>query len=122
MTRLAGDLLDDLCRALRQSPDGGIALLKDLEAVYPKIPKVFYSRKATLRDAKEALAAGALDIISKPEPNAHEDAAFIAEQFKEAADLRPPRWGREWLSKGLTLTRDWGPALIEVAKMFRPSS
>jgi len=120
--RQAGNLLVRQCRALRQSPEGGIALLGEVAAAYPSTPKAFYSRKATLKDAKEALAAGALDVISKPEPGAHGEAESIAEQFQDLADRKPPKWGRDWLGQAVGITRDWGPLVYEVLKRTLPGS
>ena len=59
-------LLDHWCKQLNQSPQGGIELIRRLRTSFPRVPKVFYSRKATLQDAKEAIAEGALDVLSKP--------------------------------------------------------
>jgi hypothetical protein len=56
---------------------------------------VFYSRKATLDDAKQALAAGALDVVLKPEPS--EEARkreAIAGAFSEYCQALPPDYLR----------------------------
>ena len=50
--RLAGIL-----EAWNQNANGGLKLAKKVAADYPKVPIVFYSRKATLEDAVRCMAA-----------------------------------------------------------------
>ena len=86
-------VLDAWCAALDQSADGGIRLLQLLETRWPGVPKVFYSRKATLEDAKRCLAAGALDVLLKPDPSLEqEQARALAETFTEYCQGRSPAY------------------------------
>jgi len=62
---LARDMLDKQWRALGQSPDHGIALLRELKQRYPTVPVVLYSRKITPEDVMRVLRAGAVDAIRK---------------------------------------------------------
>lgn len=75
VTRAARRVLDTWCWHLDQSPRGGLELLRNLResSLFAEIPAVFYSRKATLRDAKDALEKGALDVISKLDRRATKD-------------------------------------------------
>lgn|GEM_PF-1901564 len=87
------------CEKLGQSPQGGVALLQELDALYPNAPKVFYSRKATVEDVKLALAAGALDLIRKPDPpSAKAMAGQIVEAFLAASDWQAPQYLSKWRS------------------------
>ena len=96
----ARTLLDRWCKELGQSPDGGLDLLKALEGEYPRVPAVFYSRKATLQDAKQALAAGALDVLSKPDASLEfSQAAKLADDFQRYADSEPPTFLAKWAKK-----------------------
>jgi hypothetical protein len=52
-------------RALGQSPDHGICLLRKVRSQYPDVPFVFYSRKLTPEDVIRVLQAGAVDAIRK---------------------------------------------------------
>lgn len=93
-------LLDRWCTELGQSPQGGLNLLQELHEKYPDVPAVFYSRKATLRDAKEALAAGALDVVSKPDSSLESSQATkIAGAFQEYAEYKPPSFLAKWLKR-----------------------
>ncbi len=93
-------LLDDWCEHLGQTHKGGIALLETLHRTYPNIPKVFYSRKATLQHAKDALHAGALDVLSKPEPRLElQTAEDLGERFLEYCEWRPPSFLAGWHEK-----------------------
>jgi DNA-binding NarL/FixJ family response regulator len=51
--------------ALGQSPDHGVAVLARVQAQYPDVPFVFYSRKITPEDVIRVLRAGAVDAIRK---------------------------------------------------------
>lgn len=64
--------------ALGQSPDHGVALLKELRTRYPEVPFVFYSRKITPEDVMRVLQAGALDAIRKGALGKHEVLARLA--------------------------------------------
>ncbi len=84
---------------LGQSPKGGIALLQELDSLYHNAPKVFYSRKATVEDVKLALAAGALDVIRKPDSSHAEVIARHAiDTFLAACDWRAPQYLSKWQS------------------------
>jgi CheY-like chemotaxis protein len=94
------ELLDDWCKRLGQSPRGGIDLLQALHKMYPRVPAVFYSRKASLADAKAALAAGALDIVPKPDAAVEvKRSAEIAEAFVQYAQCKPPRFIVRYLKR-----------------------
>lgn len=49
--------LRDVLDAWSQNSDGGLRLAEKVAADYPKVPIVFYSRKATLEDVVRCLAA-----------------------------------------------------------------
>ncbi|MEJ2010199.1 MAG: hypothetical protein P8Z30_18930, partial [Acidobacteriota bacterium] len=75
-------LLSQFCQELRQSPEGGIRVLKELNREYASVPKVFYSRKATIPDAKKAMMAGGLDVLLKPHPSIEDrEAPTLMEDF-----------------------------------------
>jgi DNA-binding NarL/FixJ family response regulator len=61
----AYDLLGRQWRALGQSPENGVALLRRLKVRHPGVPVVFYSRKITPEDVVRVLRAGAVDAIRK---------------------------------------------------------
>lgn len=98
-------LLENWCIHLSQQPGGGLALLKDLEKAYPKTPKVFYSRKATLQHAKDALEAGALDVLSKAAKRQE-----VSDAFGRYCDWKPPSFVVNWISK-IRLRVKWSPPL-----------
>jgi CheY-like chemotaxis protein len=54
---------------LRQSPDGGFALARQIAELFPGIPVSFFTRKGTLEDAIEAFELGAASIVKKPDPD-----------------------------------------------------
>lgn len=58
-------LLELQWKALGQSPDYGIELLRKLKGLYPRVPFIFYSRKITPEDVVDVLRAGANDAIRK---------------------------------------------------------
>ncbi len=92
-------LVKTWCEELGQSPQGGISLLRELDSLYPQTPKMFYSRKATIEDVKQALAAGALDVIRKPDSTrADAEARTITEAFLAACDWQAPRYLSDWQS------------------------
>lgn len=94
------DLLQDCCEELRQSATGGILILKQLDKMYPRIPKVFYSRKATISDVKSALKAGALDVIRKPHCSSEESEAIqISSLFSTYCNWQAPSFLEGWLRK-----------------------
>ena len=89
----ARTLLDDWCRLLNQSRSGGLEIMAQLGRKYPNTPIVFYSRKATLKDAKEALGAGAVDVIAKPDPSTElQEAREIRELFIDYSGYKPPQY------------------------------
>lgn len=86
-------MLKEWCYELGQGPEEGFKLLTALQKRYPKVPAVFYSRKATLEDAKEALTAGAMDVISKPDPFLESSQATkIARDFENHARGKKAKW------------------------------
>ena len=61
---------------------------------------VFYSRKATLQDAKAALAAGALDVLAKPASSREQaEVPNIAGDFLTYCRSQPPAFLVSWLKK-----------------------
>lgn len=103
------ELLDRWCHELGQSPQGGLDLLKALQGKYPNVPAVFYSRKATLRDAKQAFAAGALDVVSKPDASLESSqAAKLAHDFQAYAEFKPPSYLAKWV-KSVGIKVGWTP-------------
>ena len=100
-------LLDHWCKQLNQSPQGGIELIRRLSTSFPRVPKVFYSRKATLQDAKEAIAEGALDVLSKPDSLLEDDqAADIAQLFMDYCQGKAPAFLSKWMDKVRLRTND----------------
>jgi CheY-like chemotaxis protein len=84
-----------LCRELRQSPEAGVRVLQELQLGYPRVPKVFYSRKATIDDLKSAMGAGASDLLLKPHPREeNREAPRLAEKFASYCDGKPLDWRR----------------------------
>jgi len=63
----ARELLDSQWRAMGQSPENGISLLRRLRTHprYGAVPVAFYSRKLTPEDVVSVLKAGAVDAIRK---------------------------------------------------------
>jgi len=53
----AGGRFASILDARKQNADGGLKLAEKVTADYPKVPIVFYSRKATLADAVRCMAA-----------------------------------------------------------------
>ena len=53
----AGERLHSILKAWNQNAYGGLKLAETVSADYPKVPVVFYSRKATLREAIRCMAA-----------------------------------------------------------------
>lgn len=98
-------ILDSWCKELGQSREGGLSLLRAMDKQFPNVPKVFYSRKATLKDARAALAGGAIDVLSKPDPSAAVvESAEIAKCFARYAGSRPPGFLSKWFDR-------WGARL-----------
>lgn len=65
--REANSRLQAVLNAWKQSSDGGLELVKPIRKKYPKIPIVFYSRKATAEDVLRCMKEdGVFDVISKP--------------------------------------------------------
>lgn len=86
-------LLSLLCEELRQSPEAGVRILRELRLRYPNVPMVFYSRKATIADLKSALRAGATDLLLKPHPREEaREARRLAALFIAYAERRPATW------------------------------
>ena len=93
-------LLSLFCKELCQSPNGGIRILTELNKQYESVPKVFYSRKATISDLKEAMMAGALDVLSKPHPSVEDsEASKLIEDFARCCASRPPAWIKRWMGE-----------------------
>ena len=91
-------VLQNWCELIDQSPAGGMILLHDIDREYPATPKVFYSGYVRLADAKEAFAAGAIDLILKPdssnESEEREQAGRISELFHQYSKGEPPTFLR----------------------------
>jgi DNA-binding NarL/FixJ family response regulator len=62
---VANEMLRQQWTAMGQSPDNGIAILKQFKALYPTVPFVFYSRKITPEDVVRVVREGAVDAIRK---------------------------------------------------------
>lgn len=93
-------LLSAFCRELRQSPSGGLALLKELNVGYPSVPKVFYSRKATIGDIRRAMTESGLDVLSKPHPSVeNREASGLMEDFARYCAGQPSSWITRWMEK-----------------------
>lgn len=58
-------MLEMQWRALGQSPEHGVELLRKVKERHPEVPFVFYSRKITPEDVIHVLRAGAVDAIRK---------------------------------------------------------
>jgi CheY-like chemotaxis protein len=88
-------MLRHWCDVLGTSPSGGIALMRILRDKYPTVPAVFYSRKATVADAKIALEAGALDVLIKPHRSLEDaEAGRFREILAAYCEGRGPDWRR----------------------------
>lgn len=81
------ELLDRQWRALGQSPDHGIEILRLVRSEYPTVPFVFYSRKITPDDVVRALDAGADDAIQKREWNNPRE---FLDRLRKARDRHKP--------------------------------
>lgn len=93
-------LLSRLCLELRQSPKGGIKLLKELNSRYPRVPKVFYSRKATVGDIRWAMMESGLDVLPKPHPSVeNREASKLVEDFARYCEGRPSSWITRWMER-----------------------
>lgn len=66
-----------------QSPKEGFSLAEEASATYPRVPRVFFSRRAFLEDVMEAEEKG-LKLLEKPDPEDDED---YDGAFKRSADL-----------------------------------
>jgi len=85
----ADEKLSDAEAALRallvkagQSPNGGFTLAAEVQARYPRIPRVVFSRKAFLKDALRAHEVG-LPLLEKPDPDAT-DKGTTSERYDAA--------------------------------------
>lgn len=107
VVRRAEQLMKAWCDELGQGPAGGLELLKQLKNDYPKVPKVFYSAKARLEDAKDALAAGALDVIAKADEKSQ--ARHIGDRFEQYTKWQPPVFIIRWLNS-FGVKVGWTPA------------
>jgi CheY-like chemotaxis protein len=102
LLRTGADLVDRAQRMLRQwcdvlgqSPLGGIGLMREIQAKYPGVPKVFYSRKAGVADVKLALEAGAIDVLIKPHRSVEDaEAAGIRDALARYCEGKGPEWRR----------------------------
>jgi len=93
-------LLSQVCQELHQSPEGGIRVLKELNREYADVPKIFYSRKATVGDVKRAMMEGALDVLSKPHPSVEiREAPGLVEDFARYCTGQPPIWIIHWMEQ-----------------------
>jgi CheY-like chemotaxis protein len=70
---------------LRQSPEGGFVLARQLTERFPGIPVAFFTRKGTLEDAIQALEEGAAAIVKKPDPTANVSTAGATPEAYDAA-------------------------------------
>lgn len=117
------NLLDDWCKQLNQSPQGGFQIIRGLNLAFPKILKVFYSRKATLRDAKEALAEGAFDVLSKPDSSLENtQAADLAKKFLDYCNHRTPGFIAKYIDKislELILGPKWAQIVVSAEKSIK---
>jgi CheY-like chemotaxis protein len=106
-------LLSQLCQELRQSPNGGIKLLEGLNRGYPGVPKVFYSRKATIDDVKKAMMEGALDVLSKPHPSTeNREASSRMDDFGRYCSGQPSSWITLWMEKAGPWVRDFAAKFL----------
>ena len=86
-------MLRHWCDVLGKSPSGGIALMQKLREKYPGVPAIFYSRKATVPDVKQALEAGAVDVLLKPHRSLEDaEAVRIREALGRYCQGRGPGW------------------------------
>lgn len=82
-----------LCAELHQSPEAGVRVLQELQRGYPETPMVFYSRKCTVEDLKQALCAGGTDLLLKPHLREESrEAPRLAEQFERYCSGQQPMW------------------------------
>jgi DNA-binding NtrC family response regulator len=62
---VANEMLKQQWSAMGQSPDNGVAILKQFKTIHPTVPFVFYPRKITAEDVVRVLKDGAFDAIRK---------------------------------------------------------
>jgi hypothetical protein len=92
---------------LRQTSDGGEALVDQLRKGYKSPRYVFFTRKGTLEEGLRALRRGAIDIIKKPDPNTAQTVGRTpTEAEDEAFRDRSPQIAAE-LSEAIRSTQWW---------------
>jgi hypothetical protein len=74
-----------------QSPDNGIAILKQFKTIHPTVPFVFYSRKITPEDVVRVLEEGAFDAIRKGALTDEQVLARLADTIQKANDRKAAR-------------------------------
>ena len=92
--RIVDDELEKQKSLKKNSPEGGMIVLRDIDKEWPGTPKVFYSVYATLADAKQAIEAGATDVLLKPdstnEQEERDQADRISKLFLQYSGGEPP--------------------------------
>jgi len=63
-------------------PEAGLDLAKDAAKLFPRVPRVFYSRRAFLEDALKANEIGSV-VLEKPDPGPGETYDTVYPRYKE---------------------------------------
>ena len=87
----ASKRLKDVLAAWKQDADGGISFAKQVAETFPEIPIVFYSRKASLKDAIRCLSLkNVYNVILKPtgKSDEHTRALTFEESSRLVTELR----------------------------------
>ncbi|MEJ2704937.1 MAG: hypothetical protein P8Z79_21065 [Sedimentisphaerales bacterium] len=77
--------LSDYLVAIRQSRNGGIAIMERIRRDYPTTPIVFYTRKGTLDDAVVCMDKGADGVLPKAAPTHFNPGSDRLTQIQQAA-------------------------------------
>jgi CheY-like chemotaxis protein len=64
------------------SPEGGFTLARDAGRLFPRVPRIFFSRRAFVEDATKANEIG-LAVLEKPDPGEGEDYDTVYPRYKE---------------------------------------
>ena len=77
--------LSDYLTTIRQSRNGGIAIMERIRRDYPATPIVFYTRKGTLDDAVVCMDKGADEVLPKAAPTSFNPDLDRLSQIQQAA-------------------------------------
>jgi DNA-binding NtrC family response regulator len=81
--KLAEKRYTDMLSAYNQSIQGGLDLMYKIRERFGDVPVIFYSRKATIKDALYCLRAGAMEVIKKPTGSSDAETKKITLKLKD---------------------------------------